>query len=213
MKLNKLILILLLGIRFSASSTVHNDKIEFIIKDKYITDKSFITLLITNKTSINYYLPIINSSESEKWRFILSKNENSFFFLDKNIYDKDGNQLLWHNVNYEMEDPVLRKLDDHWVMKRKNIKAKDFFLLNSGDSLIIKIPMNLLIKISDNLVWSPNNFEKEDTLYVSLLYRKKSILLQNELLNKKNIEKLKKMGYKLYTDEIISNKVFVITHR
>jgi hypothetical protein len=207
MKLNRLILFLLLCLSFRAFSIVHNDKIEFIIKDKTVKDKSFITMLIKNKTSINYYLPIINSSKSEKWNFMLDGNRTSFFFLQRYFDDKYDHEVLCQSGNCNEVDLKYRKLLDNWGKKEKAIRAKDFLLLHSGDSAIIKVSVNLLIKISDYCDWKILNSNKEDSLCLSIIYRTKNNLLENDFLNKKTIKELKKMDYKLYTDEIISNKV------
>lgn len=52
--------------------------IEFTIVKDIVQENSSIWLLINNKTSSNYYLPIINSFESERWKYMLSRDE--FFF-------------------------------------------------------------------------------------------------------------------------------------
>lgn len=57
-----------------ASKKEMSRDIEFTITDKSIADNSFINLQISNKTASNYYLPIINSPESEKWKYELSSD-------------------------------------------------------------------------------------------------------------------------------------------
>lgn len=81
MKTITLAFFLFLLLNSCASKKEMSRDIEFRIIDKFIADNSFITLEIRNKTASNYYLPIINSPESEKWKYILSSDQNRFFLF------------------------------------------------------------------------------------------------------------------------------------
>ena len=199
-------LLLLLSIISHASDNEITNKIEFTIIDRYITDNSFINLLIKNKTSTDYYLPIINTVKTEKWDLLLSFEEHSFFFLTTIFFDKSKNEIPWHTVNCNNltnnED-----LEYLWEQKKKSIKVKDLILLKSGESVTIKLPLYLFVKISEECTWELKDNKIRKGLNVSIFYPKKRTELESKYLTRNTIEELKLKGYKLYTDEIISNNV------
>jgi len=210
MKTNILILGLFLNISLFAFNNKSTGVIKFTITDKYLKDHSFITLLIKNTSDTNYYLPIINSSESEKWQFITSSNDKIFFFLGINCSNMLSKEYLWHSIvdtNEDKEEDLLFKL---WDKKKKSIDERDFILLKSGESTIIKVPVNLIVTISKLSFWELKEYDKRSESKVAIKYLKKEAGLEEELLSKKTVCKLRRMGYKLYTDEIISNDAILV---
>jgi len=89
--------------------------------------------------------------------------------------------------------------------------VKDLILLKSGDSVTIKIPVILSVKISKDCAWQLKDYEHNNGLNVSIIYKKKKIEFESKYLNKKTLKTLKRMRYILYTDEIISNNVILIS--
>jgi len=205
--MKKIIFLLFLSTTIYTTLLNAENGIEFIIKDYTIKDSSFINLLIKNKSTINYYLPLLNTIETEKWLFIIKNEDSKFFFLDRNYYDSKGNTLNWRSRNSKMKIDKLEKLTENWRKKKKSIQSKDLIMINSGDSLIIKVSINLFVKITDSLTVFPRNFDKKDSLFVRLIYNSKSLDMEKNCLSKKTINKLKQLGYKLYTKKIISNSV------
>jgi len=198
MKTRVLILGLLLSISIYAFNEYPRGEIKFTITNKYLNNHSFITLLIKNKTETNYYLPIINSPESEN---------RIFFFLRIICSDMFSKEFAWHSLidtNQDKEEELLFK---SWHKKKKSIDFKDFILLKSGDSTTIKVPMNLGIYISKNSFWEIKDYDNNSKINIAIVYHKKEAGVEDKLLSKNTIRKIKRMGYKLYTDEIISNNV------
>ena len=192
-----------------ASKQEMNRNIEFTITDKLIKDSSFINLEIRNKTALNYYFPIINSPESEKWRYILSSNQRRFFFIFKVGYNSTDEERDWSSVdcNYDVIDTELENVDKSWTQKKESITSKDLILLKSGEGIEIKVPMNLYIKISKYCNWELENYRNEKELHIAINYPKKDRELATKFLSSKTLDSLKQMGYELYDKEINSNKV------
>lgn len=91
--------------------------------------------------------------------------------------------------------------------RKKNIAVKDLILLKSGESLKIKVPMNLHIKISTDCTWELDNYRNEKELKIAINYSKKEKELATKFLDSKTLDSLKQMGYEFYDKEINSNKV------
>lgn len=192
-----------------AQNEFKND-IKFTIVNNVVKDNSHITLLISNNSPYNYYLPILNSFESERWKFMLSTDENNFFFIYIVAYNSNGNILDWHSDNCygdHIIDQDLNNLYDQWQQKKKNISIKDLILLKSGENIKIKAPINLQIKYSKDCLWEIENFKNEKELKITFYYRAKQSELISRFLDSQTIEKLNLMNYKLYDKEIESNKV------
>lgn len=194
-----------------ASKKEMSRDIEFTITDKSISDNSFINLEISNKTASNYYLPIINSPESEKWKYELSSDENRFFFIYKVGYNSIDEKRHWSSVdcNYDIIDTESDKLNELWKKKKTTITSKDLILLKSGESIKIKVPMNLHIKISKYCNWELEGY-KSEKLHIGINYPKKEKELATKFLSTKTLDSLKQMGYELYDKEVNSNKVPLI---
>lgn len=207
----KKIILFLLIITSCTSQKKMNNTIEFKILDKSIVDNSFINLEITNHTTSNYYLPIINLSDSEKWRYIISSDERRLFFIFKIGYNSRNEERHWYSENCNSEfDKELDKVDELWRKKRKTIAVKDLILLKSSKSLKIRVPMNLYIKISKDCTWELENYKNEKELKIAINYPKKEKELATRFLSSKTLDSLKQMGYKLYDKEIKSNIVPLI---
>ncbi|MFB9108377.1 hypothetical protein [Flavobacterium gyeonganense] len=190
-----------------ASKKEMSRDIEFIITDKSIVDNSFINLKISNKTTLNYYLPIINSPESEKWKYELSSDQNRFFFIYKVGYNFNNEKRHWISENCIAErDVELEESYELWNKKKESIGVKDLILLKSGESIKIKLPMNLHIEISKYCNWELKSY-KTEKLSIGINYPNKEKESAVKFLNSKTLDSLKQMGYKLYDKEINSNKV------
>jgi hypothetical protein len=184
--------------------------IKFAIVNNVVKDNTYITLLISNNSSYNYYLPILNSFESERWKFMLSTDESNFFFIYMVAYDSNGKSLKWHSDNCygdHVIDEDLNKLYDQWQQKKKNISIKDLILLKAGDHIKIRVPINLQIKYSKDCFWEIEDFKNEKKLTITYYYRAKQSELISRFLDSQTIQNLNLMNYKLYNEEIESNKV------
>ena len=207
MKTIKLALILALFFNSCASKKEMSKEIEFAIIDKSVKDNSFINLQISNKTSLNYYLPIINLPESEKWKYELSSDQNRFFFIYKVGYNFNNEKRHWISENCISErDVELEESYELWNKKKKSIGVKNLILLKSGESIKIKVPMDLHIKISKFCNWELEGY-KSEKLDIGINYPNKDQELAIKFLSSKTLDSLKQMGYELYDKEINSNKV------
>jgi|SRR6218665_1549941 len=184
-----------------ASKKELNKSVEFIITYQYVVDNSFINLLITNKSESNYYLPILQSFENERLEFILPSEENNFFCIYKVFTSSANKELEWFSDNCYAEsviDQEREKLHQLWKKKKESIEAKDLILLKSGESIKIKIPIHLNLKVTDVCSWELKNYRSEKELSIAINYLKKDTQLTAKFLNTKVIEDLKNSGYELY---------------
>lgn len=186
--------------------------ITFEIVDKVLKNNSYAKLLISNNSSYNYYLPILNSVDSEKWNFMLPTNETSFFFVHMIVYNFGNENLSWRSNNCfdEDVDPISRSFDEKWMQKKKSIKIEDFILLKAGQKKVINVPINLQVKLSNDCFWEIKDYKNEKELKVTYYYRKKQGELESLFLSSEILNKLKQLNYKLYNLEIESNKVNLI---
>lgn len=199
------ILLTLLIMSLNLYSEKKSKGIQFSILNKDVKNSDSIKLLIKNTSVTNYYLPIINTPESEKLEFIVSSKDRVFFFNGLIFIDSISKVVLWHSDLTSTEDLELNLLSDSWENKKANITVNDLILLKHGDSVLLKIPINLKIVVSKKRIWKLEDYKKVEKVYI--LYHKKDFDMEKKCLNKNTIEKLKELGYKLYTDEIISNSV------
>lgn len=106
-----------------------NGDVEFTITDKSIADNSFINLQISNKTTSNYYLPIITKLKVKKWKYELSSEEDRFFFIYKVGYNVTNDKRNWFSVdcNYDVIDTESDKLNELWKKRKKIPPQKILF--------------------------------------------------------------------------------------
>lgn len=200
-----------LGILFlssCASKKERQSNVEFTIIDQTVKDNAFINLQIVNKTRFDYYLPIINSAKSEKWKYLLSADENKFFFIYKVGYTVANKKVSWYSENCTSEiDTELESLNEEWEKMKRTIKANDLIRLKSGEKIIIQVPMNLNIEVSKDCSWQLENYKNEKGLKIGLHYPEKNLERVSKFLNAETIKDLRKSGYALYGQEINSNAV------
>jgi hypothetical protein len=184
---------------------------EFAITDKSINDNSFLTLLISDKTASNYWLPIITSPESEKWQFLLRSDEVRFFFTFITGFNAEGKEMNWISEQSDHGDwTELEKYTELWDQKKKAIGVNDLILLKSGESIKIKVPIHLTLKITKDFVWELENYKNEKSVQIAIHYPEKRLKHTSKFLEAKVIKQLKTMKYRLYRPEINSNKVPLI---
>jgi len=186
--------------------------ITFKILDKVLKNNTYAKLLIRNDSSHNYYLPILNSPDSETWNFILPSDETSFFFAHMIVYNFNNENLSWQCNNcFEKDlDPIWRTFDEKWMQKKNNIKIEDFVLLKAGERKVINVPINLKVKLSNDCFLEIKDYKNEKELKVTYYYRKKQEGWTSLFLDSQILKKLEQLNYKLYDLEIESNRVKLI---
>lgn len=190
-----------------------NRNVEFTITDKSITDNSFINLKISNKTASNYCFPIMNLFENKELEFVLPLDEKKFFCIYKVFTNNTTKEFNWYTNDCFAEhviDTELEKLHELWKQKKKSIEVKDLILLKSGESIKIRVPINLSLKITKECSWELENYRNEKGLHITINYPNKEKELATKFLSTKTLDSLKQMGYELYDKEINSNKVPLI---
>jgi len=201
---------LFLNVCFSQEKKVNS--ITFKIIDKVLKNNTSAKLLISNNSTYNYYLPILNTLDSEEWNFILPADETSFFFVHMIVYKSNGESLSWHSNNCFGGDLDIawRDFDEKWKQKKKNIKIEDLILLKAGQKKIINLPINLQVKLSKDCFWEFIGYKNEKELKLTYYYRRKQAELVPVFLGSEILKKMEKLNYKLYNMEIESNKVKII---
>ncbi|WP_433830178.1 hypothetical protein [Flavobacterium anhuiense] len=186
--------------------------VTFKIVDKVLKNNTCAKLLISNNSSYNYYLPILNSPDSETWNFILPSDETSFFFGHVIVYNFKNENLSWQSNNCLDGDleAIWRSYEEKWMQKKNNIKIEDFILLKAGERKVINVPINLKVKLSNDCLWEIKDYKKEKELKVTYYYRKKQAEWTSLFLDSQILKKLQELNYKLYNLEIESNRVKLI---
>jgi hypothetical protein len=186
-------------------------KVEFVIKNKFIQDSSYVNLLVKNNTSTSYYLPIIESPETEKWKFVVRGEEGKFFFLEKTYSDSIKNNMPLYSDdcitggNEEQFD-----FETLWDARKSKISVDDIVCLRPGDSATLKIPIHLIVKLADYCKWQIQGYNYKSNIWLVLRYEYKVKPDEFLSLSANTINELHRRGFSLYTDEIISNRVKVI---
>ncbi len=202
--------ILVLNLCFTQEKKTNT--ITFTIVDKVLINNTCTKLLITNNSSSNYYLPILNDPESKKWNFILPTDETGFFFIHQIMYNLNNEKLSWieNNCFDGSVSKSFSDFDEKWKQKKKDLRIEDLILLKAGQSKYINVPVNLHVEFSDNCFWEIKDYKNEKELKITYYYRKKQVQSAAIFLNSKIVDKLKKLNYKLYEKEIESNQVKLI---
>ena len=186
-------------------------RVEFVIKNKFIQDSSYVDLLVKNKTSTSYYFPIIESPETDKWRFLIWGELGKFFFLEKTYTDSINNNKSWYSddciTGGEKEQSEFESL---WDARKSLIRADDIICLRPGDSVTLKIPIHLIVKFADYCKWQIKDYDYKSNIWLVLRYEFKVQPDEFLALSANTINELHSRGFSLYTDEIISNRVKVI---
>ncbi len=191
-----------------ASESKNESGLQFIINEDSIDENSYITVLIKNNSSIDYYLPILETEETLQWDLLYTVEARKFFLINTFFLDENMDEIPWYTDN--CHDPS--EIDDFhaiWRQKIKRIRADDMILLRSGDSTTIKIPIRLSVNYSEYCVWQLLDYELLDKVNVCIVYEQKTEEMVKNFLSKGTKYKLKRMGYELYTNKIVSDTVAV----
>lgn len=190
------------------SKKISANDVSFRIIDTILQDSSYARLQISNNTGKNFYFPILNTGESEKWSHMLSSRENRFFFMYPVFYDSSNQKKDWVTENCLSDrDIEMESLDQLWRKKKQAISIKDLLLLKSGENIIIKVPVKVQVKVSENCIWKLSGSTAHDDLKVEIAYLKKEKELALQLLSSETLDSLNRIGYELYESELRSNKV------
>jgi len=182
--------------------------LQFIINEDSITENSYVTVLIKNNSSTDYYFPIFDTEETLQWDLLYTVEARKFFLINTFFLNDNMDEIAWYTDN--CHDPS--EIEDFhaiWRQKIKRIRADDLILLGSGESTSIKIPIRLSVKYSEYCVWQLQDYERLNKVNVCIIYEPKTFDMEEKFLSKSTISKLKRMGYELYTNKIVSDTVAV----
>lgn len=182
--------------------------LQFIINEDSITENSYVTVLIKNNSSTNYYLPIIKTERTIQWNLLYPIEARNFFLNNTLFLNDNMDEIPWYTD--DCHDPSeFEDFHAKWWQKINKIKAKDLILLRSGESTTIKIPIRLSVVYSEYCKWQLRDYEQLNKVNVCIIYEPKTFDMEEKFLSKSTISKLKRMGYELYTNKIVSDTVAV----
>jgi hypothetical protein len=182
--------------------------LQFIINEDSITENSHITLLIKNNSLTDYYLPIIKTEKTLQWNALFNMEARNFFFINTVFMTDSTGEIPWGTENcYDMGDYDF--FEKYWSQKLNGIKSQNMILIKSGDSAKVKMPVELTVKYSEFCIWKLQDYDKFNRINVCFTYEPKTFDMEEKFLSKSTISKLKRMGYELYTNKIVSDTVEV----
>lgn len=182
--------------------------LQFIVNNDSITEDSHITLLIKNNSSTDYYLPIIKTERTIQWNLLYPIEARNFFLNNTLFFNDNMDEIPWYTD--DCHDPSeFEDFHAKWWQKINKIKAKDLILLRSGESTTIKIPIRLSFIYSEYCKWQLRDYEQLNKVNVCIIYEQKTEEMVMSFLSKGTKSKLKRMGYQLYTNKIVSDTVAV----
>ncbi len=178
--------------------------LQFIINNDSITEDSYITLLIKNNSSTDYYLPIIRTEKTIQWNALFNMQARNFFFINTVFMTDSTREIPWGTANcYDMGDYDF--FEKYWSQKLNGIKSRNMILIKSGDSSKVEMPVKLTIKYSEFCIWKLQDYDKFNKINAYFVYEPKTFDMEEKFLSKSTISKLKRMGYELYTNKIVSD--------
>jgi len=182
--------------------------LQFIINNDSITENSYVTVLIKNNSSTDYYLPIIKTERTIQWNLLYPIEARNFFLNNTFFLNDNMDEIPWYTDN--CHDPSEFE-DFHaiWWQKINKIKAKDLILLRSGEITTIKILIRLSFIYSEYCNWQLRDYNQLNKVNFCIIYEQKTDELVTRFLSKGTKSKLKRMGYQLYTNTIVSDTVAV----
>lgn len=196
-----------------AFSSKNDSGLQFIINEDSITEDSYISLLIKNNSSTDYYLPIIRTEKTIQWNALFNMQARNFFFINTVFMTDSTGEIPWGTENcYDRGGYDF--FEKYWSQKLKGIEYQNMILIKSCDSARVKMPVNFTVKYSEFCVWKLQDYDKFNRINVCFTYEPKTFDMEEKFLSKSTISKLKRMGYQLYTNKIVSDTVAVyINHR
>lgn len=193
---------------FSSFYGQKNKTINFVLKKE--DSDNYCTLFIINKTKKKIFLPILKSLSVNE-SLICGYSKNNYLFIGMNYFSNTNGEIPWitrdcFDEHDTIKDAKISTLCKKFSENVYNSKPENFILLNPKQVKKIKIPIMDEIEIINGCNWKLNKNVK-DQLYLSIFF---SGLNENEIYNlidSTTIDKIKKLGYQLYSKKIVSNKV------
>lgn len=211
MRLFKCIVYCVFFVNSCSLLAANSTKIEFTIKNNLIQDSSFVDLLIRNNTLENYYFPIIASQESEKWRLLCVDEMSKFFFLEQLYSDRNMKAMTLYSddclTGGQQDQSEYMSL---WKDYSALIGINDIVCLGPGDSVILKVPIHLLIRMAQYCKWMIQDYDYKSEIWLQFRYNLKADFQGRIYLPENTVRELHGKKFRLYTDEMVSNRVKVM---
>ena len=209
------------------SLKAQKSNLEFKLLNPTIKDGEFVHIVFKNSTKYNYCF-IIDTLFYGKDQFSYDRNfHNPVVFL----YDNKGSEIPiimeikdsgFHNYSINLNSKngnFLTKKSDTLLVDESKMYAKLFkngfvntltiYKVESGKSLQLKIPFNLVIKYLKDNTHKYYEIDKSKKYKGRIEYLIKREYIE-KYIPKGKIDSLEKKGYKFFTGKIVSNKAPLI---
>lgn len=178
-------------------------KVELTILNSEVKDNSLVTVVLANNTNDTYWFPW-DISELAYSASIGSTYENMVFLLQQKVFNKTEkvDEPIIMSANYNATE-----LLDKWQKKVKEKTVKDYVVLEPRSIVELRLPF----KVVKELVpawYAPKERVTQGGFeyYVSYTLIPKNV---EHLVGSTLFNQVIKMGYKLYTEPLVSNKVTI----
>ena len=207
---NGLIIIIVVVLYSCVSMKNIGENVSFkIIDDKFYKDSTYVRLKINNHSKNDYFFPINYSEDSEKcYNYLASAYDKNYLYLAKIITNIKNDTMMWEETGWGCTSVEMMEKIEHLSNSCHN-RIKKFVFVKSNSSTIIKVPVSLKVELFNGEYDKVENYDSIDTnnYFLSLYYHKKDLEYAPIHIDQKILDSIYKQGYKLYQNDISSNKI------
>ena len=182
--------------------------IEMKITNNLVNDRETVNILFTNHTNQNYYLPLDFTDNYYSFYKIEGGIDEKLYFLQERVTNKDNNFIaLWGIFDSGSIDEKVKNYSSEIYEYFRGKNVSDMVLLKSGETKKFSLYFYSKVKSDVTSYTMEYDLVPNEKYFLSYKYQVSYSQLKESLLNKRVLDSLEVMGYKLYEKEIISNKI------
>lgn len=189
---------------FSSYGQSIKPKVEIKVLDSKVTDNSLVTVVLMNNTNDTYWFPW-DTSELAYAASIGSTYENQVYVLRQKVYsEKDHvDEPVLMSGEYD-SDSLLEK----WNSKLATKNASDYVVVRPKNFVQLRVPFKIVHEIAPAWYGAQDKISEGGyKYYVTYTYNEKAV---EQIMNATLLEEVKKLGYKVYQEPLVSNKVSIV---
>lgn len=177
---------------------------EIKVLDSKVTDNSLVTVVLMNNSNDTYWFPW-DVSELAYVASIGSTYENQVYVLRQRVYnDKEHvDEPTIMSNDYDSE-ALLKKWNDNLSTKKVN----DYVIVKPKNFVQLRLPFKVVQKMAPAWYSAKEKIKEGGyKYYVAYTYNPKAV---EQVVSPKLLEKVNKLGYKIYHEPLMSNKVSIV---
>ncbi|MDM1361173.1 hypothetical protein [Myroides marinus] len=178
--------------------------IEIKVLDSKVTDNSLVTVVLMNNSNDTYWFPW-DISELAYVASVGSTYENQVYVLRQRVYNDKAHidEPTLMSGDYDSEG-LLKK----WNEKLATKKATDYVVVKPKNFVQLRLPFKVVQKLAP--AWYSAKEKIKDGGYKYYVVYNYNAKAAEQVLSPTLLEEVEKLGYKIYHEPLISNKVPIV---